>query len=133
MQMSEEARAFLSEGKKYAVLATIGKDGVPQQTQMWYELQGDQIMMNTAQGRKKADYLARDKRISLCVIDGYPFITLTGTVELDDDQTLAQADIKRLATRYSGPEQAEQMMANFSKQHRITLRMTIERVIENLR
>ena len=133
MQLSDETRAFLSEGKKYAVLATIGKDGLPQQTQMWYELQGDQIMMNTAQGRKKADYLAQDNRISVCVTDGYPFITLTGRVELNDDQTVAQADIKRLATRYSGAEQAERMMERFSKQHRITLRMTIERVIENLK
>ncbi len=133
MQLSDEARAFLSEGKKYAVLATIGKDGVPQQTQMWYELQGDQIMMNTAQGRKKADYLERDNRISVCVADGYPFVTLTGTVELNDDQAVAQADIRRLATRYEGAEAAERMMGNFSKQHRITLRMTVDRIIENFR
>ncbi len=133
MQLSDKARAFLTEGKKYAVLATVGKDGLPHQTQMWYELQGDQIMMNTAQGRKKADYLARDNRVSVCVADGYPFVTLTGTVELNDDQAVAQADIERLATRYQGAEAAKRMMGQFSKQHRITLRMTIDHVIENFR
>lgn len=131
--LSDEARAFLSEGKKYAVLATIGKDGLPQQTQMWYELQGDEIMMNTAAGRKKADYLERDPRISICVAEGYPFVTLSGTVELDDDQEVAQADIHRLAVRYEGEAAAARMMERFSKQHRITLRMTVKNIIENFR
>ncbi len=133
MKLSERARAFLTEGKKYAVLATIGKDGVPQQTIVWYELQGNEIMMNTAQGRKKVDNLARDNRISVCVTEGYPFVTLTGTVEFNDDQAIAQADIRRLAVRYDGEAAAERMMQNFRKQHRITLRMTIKNVIENFR
>ena len=50
-------RAFLNE-KRFAVLATINKDGTPQQTVMWYELQGDEIMMNTAHGRLKDRNLA---------------------------------------------------------------------------
>ena len=42
--LDEKVRAFLEE-KRFAVLATIKRDGSPQQTVMWYELQGDQIMM----------------------------------------------------------------------------------------
>jgi PPOX class probable F420-dependent enzyme len=128
-QLTETARAFLGE-RRFAVLATINRDGTPQQTVMWYELQGDEIMMNTARGRLKDRNLDRDQRISICVEDGQRFVTLRGTVALNDEQEVAQADIKRLAVRYDGAEQAEKSAANFRKEHRITLRMKIEGVLE---
>jgi PPOX class probable F420-dependent enzyme len=128
-QLTDEAREFLGE-KRFAVLATINKNGTPQQTVMWYELQGDEIMMNTAHGRLKDRNLIRDPRISICVEDGQRFVTLRGTVALNDEVETAQADIKRLAARYSGAEQAEQSAANFRKEHRITLRMKIEGALE---
>jgi PPOX class probable F420-dependent enzyme len=131
-KLSDQARAFLVE-KRFAVLATINRDGTAQLTTMWYELQGDEVLMNTADGRVKAHNLRRDPRIAICVEDGYSYITLSGTARLDDDQATAQADIKRLATRYHDPAKAEQMVRDsFSKQHRITIRMPIERVVEDL-
>jgi PPOX class probable F420-dependent enzyme len=128
-QLTDAARQFLGE-KRFAVLATINKDGTPQQTVMWYELQGDEVMMNTARGRLKDRNLDRDARISICVEDGQRFVTLRGTVALNDEQEVAQADIKRLAVRYGGAEQAEKSTPNFRKEHRITLRMTIEGTLE---
>ncbi|MHB8647131.1 MAG: PPOX class F420-dependent oxidoreductase [Thermomicrobiales bacterium] len=129
-QLTDKARAFLNE-KRFAVLATINKDGTPHQTVMWYELQGDEVMMNTARGRLKDHNLARDPRISICVEDGQRFVTLRGTVTLTDEQEVAQADIARLAVRYNGPERAKDSIPTFRNQHRITLRMTIEGVLEN--
>jgi len=104
-QLTDSARAFLDE-KRFAVLATINKDGTPQLTVMWYELQGDEIMMNTAHGRLKDRNLERDARIAICVEDGQRFVTLRGTVTLNDEQEIAQADIARLSARYNGPERA---------------------------
>jgi PPOX class probable F420-dependent enzyme len=128
--LSDKARAFLEE-KRFAVLATINRDGTPQLTTMWYELQGDEIMMNTADGRVKANNLRRDPRIAICLEDGYSYLTISGRVRLEADQAIAQADIQRLAERYHNPEKAAQMMRDqFSKQQRITLRLAIERVIE---
>jgi len=127
--LSDKAREFLGE-KRFAVLATINKDGTPQQTVMWYEVQGDEVMMNTAQGRLKDHNIERDPRVSICIDDGYQFVTLRGTVTMNDDVETAQADIKRLAVRYHGAEQAEKSAASFGKEHRITLRMTIEGVME---
>lgn len=130
MKLTEAARQFLNE-KRFAVLATINKDGTPHQTVMWYDLQGDEVMMNTARGRLKDRNLTRDPRISICVEDGQRFVTLRGTVTLNDDQEIAQADIARLAVRYDGPERAEESLPTFRRQHRITLRMRIEGVLEN--
>ena len=130
--LSDKARAFLAE-RRFAVLATINSNGTPQLTTMWYELQGDEIMMNTKVGRAKEQNLRRDPRISICIEDGYHYVTLSGTARLDDHQPTAQADIKRLAERYHNPQKAEQMAREqFSKEQRMTFRMRIERVIEDL-
>jgi PPOX class probable F420-dependent enzyme len=129
MPLSDSTRRFLEE-RRFAVLATIGQDGLPQQTVMWYELRGNTIVMNTLAGRAKDRYLRRDPRASVCVADGYTFVTVTGMIRMIEDQATAQEDIRRLATRYDGPESAErQMRESFSKQQRITLHLPIERVI----
>jgi PPOX class probable F420-dependent enzyme len=130
--LSDKARAFLQE-KRFAVLATINPDGTPQLTTMWYELQGDEIMMNTKVGRSKERNLRRDQRISICVEDEYHYVTLSGSARLIDDQPTAQSDIKRLAERYHNPEKAAQMTRDqFSKEQRMSFRMAIERVVEDL-
>ena len=126
--LADTVREFLNE-RRFAVLATINKDGTPQQTVMWYELQGDAIIMNTSAGRLKDYNLHRDPRVSICVEDGYRFVTLRGTVTMNDDQEVAQADIARLAVRYNGPERAQTSTPNFQSEHRITLRMTIDGVL----
>ena len=114
-------------------MATINPDGTPQQTVMWYEVQGDQIVMNTKRGRVKDLNLARDPRLSLCFEDGYRYVTLTGTATLIEDQTVAQADIRRLAIRYHGPAKGEEQAQRlFSKQERITIRLHIDRVVADL-
>ncbi len=128
-KLSEQAQAFLNE-KRFAVLATINKDGTAQQTVMWYELQGDEIMMNTARGRLKDRNLDRDPRISICIEDGQRFVTLRGPVTLNDEVETAQADIARLSTRYNGPERAKESTSHFRTEHRITLRMKIKGVLE---
>src|SRR4051794_34920359 len=130
-KLTPKVREFLEE-KRFASLATIDPDGAPQQTVMWYAVQNGKIMMNTARGRKKDRNLVRDPRASICVEDGYRFVTIAGNIEMIDDQTRAQADIKSLAIRYDGPEAAAEAVENsFSKQERITLLLSIDHVIVN--
>jgi PPOX class probable F420-dependent enzyme len=128
--LSDKARAFLNE-KRFAVLATLNADGTVQQTTMWYLLEGDIIMMNTKAGRLKERNLRRDPRISICIEDGYRYLTISGEVELIDDPTIAQRDICRLATRYHGEEHAAKQMAEqFSHEQRVTLHLNCERIQE---
>lgn len=128
--LSERARAYLQE-KRFAMLATIDQDGSPQLTTVWYDLDGDEILMNTAAGRVKDGNIRRDDRISSCIENGYTYVTISGRAALIDDQEVAQADIARLARRYHPAAKAEQMIRDqFSKQHRVTVRMVIERVSE---
>jgi PPOX class probable F420-dependent enzyme len=130
MELSSAVREYLS-APRFAVLATIDPRGVAQQTVMWYDLDGDTILMNTKDGRLKAANLRADARVSICVPDGYRFVTLTGTAQLNDDQDVAQRDIRRLAVRYSGGDEGEIQRAEkaFAKERRITIRVPIERVL----
>lgn len=125
--LTDAVRAFLEE-PRFAVLATIGRDGTPQQTVMWYELQGDRIMMNTKRGRVKDRNLRRDARVSVCVEDGYRYVTITGTCEIHTDPEQGWRDIERLAVRYHGAERAAEMARQFRREDRETLSIAIESI-----
>jgi PPOX class probable F420-dependent enzyme len=128
LELRDDVRAFLEE-KRFGVLGTINASGSPQQTVMWYELRGDTVMMNTARGRRKDRNLLRDPRASLCIEEGYRYVTLDGTIAMYENQEAAQADIAALATRYHGPEEAAKMVRDgFSKQERVTLILNVDRV-----
>ena len=131
VELSEKARAFLRE-KRFAVLATLNKDGTAQLTTMWYLLEDDgTILMNTKVGRVKERNMRRDPRISACVSEAYNYVTLSGRVEMIEDPEIAQRDIFRLASRYHGEERAKrQMEQQFSKEQRVTLRLKPEHIIE---
>jgi PPOX class probable F420-dependent enzyme len=130
--LSDKARAFLSE-RRFAVLATLNDDGSVQQTVMWYLLEDNTIVMNTKKGRIKDRNLRRDPRISICVQEGYNYITISGTAELNEDPQTGQRDIYRLAVRYNGEATARrQMIEGFSKEQRETIYLPIQHVIEDL-
>jgi PPOX class probable F420-dependent enzyme len=127
VQLSEDVRTFLEEAR-FAVLATVNANGSPQQTVMWYELRGATIVMNTRRGRKKDRNLIRDPQVSLCIEDGFRYVTLEGTIELVDDPATGQADIAALARRYHNAAKAEQMVREeFAFQERVTLLLHVDR------
>ncbi|MFT4040144.1 MAG: PPOX class F420-dependent oxidoreductase [Thermomicrobiales bacterium] len=130
MEIRSDVRAFLDE-PRFGVLGTINSDGSPQQTVMWYQLRGDTIMMNTKRGRKKDRNLLTDGRASVCMEEGQRYVTIEGTITMNDDQATAQADIAALARRYESPEDAEAMIASatgFAAQERVTLILTIDKI-----
>ncbi len=133
MALSEAVRDFLNAPERYATLATVNPDGLPQQTVMWFSLLDDStILMNTKRGRLKDRNLLRDPRASICVENGYQYVTIAGRVTMIDDAARAQADIHALAVKYSGEEEGDKMAANdFSKQERITLLLSIDKIDAN--
>jgi len=130
LEIPAAARAALEE-PRFAVLATVLPNGMPQQTVMWYLIDGDDLLFNTRRGRVKDRNLQRDARVSLCIEDGYRFIAIRGTVREIDDPAIAQADIARLAVRYHGPEKGQQMAADFRTQERITYRVKLDNILVN--
>ena len=128
-ELNPAQRKFLEE-RRFAVVGTTNPDGSPHLAVMWYLLDGDDIVVNSAQGRFKDRNLARDPRMSVVVEDEYRWIRIDGRARIEHDQTITHEDIRRLASRYYEDERKVDaaMRDNFSEQHRITYRLPIDKI-----
>ena len=127
-ELTPAQRKFLEE-KRFAVVGSKNPDGSPHLAVMWYLLDGDDVVVNSAQGRIKDRNLAQDPRMSVLVADGYRWIRIDGRARVEHDQSITHEDIRRLAARYYEDERKveEAIRNNFSKQHRITYRLPLRR------
>ncbi len=103
MNLSSDVKKLLDD-KNLAFIATLMKDGSPQITPTWVDVEGDVIVINTAEGRVKQKNLLRDPRIAISVVDKdnpYNMITIQGKVI---EQTTIGADlhIDKMAKKYLG-------------------------------
>jgi PPOX class probable F420-dependent enzyme len=127
--LPDSIRAFLGSGLRFATIATTDPDGGPRQAVIWYTLDGDDLVINSAVGRRWPANLVRDPRVSVAVADagdGYRWIGLTGVAEPVTDQPTAQADIAAMARRYHAdePDRAERLIRDrFERQERISFRV----------
>ena len=129
MGLDPKVKAFLTDELRWGVLATSNPDGSIQQSVMWFDLEGDKILMNTKRGRLKDRNMLADPRLSLCFESDYKYVTIRGTASLIDDQERAHGDIHRLAVKYHGQERADEMMhEQFLHEERITVLMSIDSV-----
>jgi PPOX class probable F420-dependent enzyme len=116
-------RSFL-EAPRYAVLATINPDGSPHTAVVWYLIDDDGIVVNSAEGRRWPSNLRRDPRVSFAVEDGLDWVSLRGEVEVVDNQAQAQADIAAMAYKYDSREDAERSITNqFTREQRVSFRL----------
>lgn len=101
----EQARS-LFKNKNFAYLSTLMQDGSPQVSPVWADIQGDEILVNTAQGRVKQKNVSRDPRVAISVADSanpYTMVSIQGRVV---QQTPEGADqhIDQMAKKYLGLE-----------------------------
>ncbi len=92
------------EGVNFAHVATIMADGSPQVTPVWVDVDGDEIVFNTAVDRLKDRNLERDGRVALSVHDQsnpYRYIQVRGKVTARTTDG-ADAHIDKLAKKYMG-------------------------------
>ncbi|HBL18336.1 MAG TPA: PPOX class F420-dependent oxidoreductase [Elusimicrobia bacterium] len=55
--------------KAYGHVITFNADGKPQVTMVWMDVDGDEVLFNTAEGRLKPRNLRRDPRVIISVQD----------------------------------------------------------------
>jgi PPOX class probable F420-dependent enzyme len=107
--ITDPSIAKLFEGKNFAFLATLMKDGSPQVTPTWVDIDrnNNTILVNTAKGRIKYRNILRDPRIAVSVIDSsnpYDMVTVRGRVVEQIKGKYADEHIDKLAKKYLDKE-----------------------------
>lgn len=69
--------------RAFGHLATVGDAGSPHVTPVWVQVDDGDVLVNTAEGRRKDRHVVNDPRVALSVLDPddpYRYIGLEGTV-----------------------------------------------------
>ena len=125
-ELTAAERAFL-ESPFVGVVTTLARDGSPQSTVVWVDVDDEGVSINTAHGRVKPRNLARDPRMSLVVVDPedpYRWIKVNGTGTLVDEG--ADEQIDRLSKKYTGRDVYASRQPG---EQRVTVRITQERIL----
>ncbi|MGW1503184.1 PPOX class F420-dependent oxidoreductase [Streptomyces mirabilis] len=128
----EQWRAFVSQGTRTGKLSTVRVDGSPHVAPIWFLLDGDHVLFNTAKDSVKGRNLARDGRVALCVDDDQPpfdFVVLEGRAELSEDLGELRHWAARIGARYMGEDRAEELGKRNGVPGELLVRMRIEKVV----
>jgi PPOX class probable F420-dependent enzyme len=126
--LNDDARALLRR-PIHGWATTVRPDGSLHSTVVWVDVDGDDVIFNTAVGRAKERYLRRDPRVSVSVLDpddAFHLVSVSGraTLELEG----ADAVIDRLAHKYLGVDSYPYRREG---EQRITVRIRPEHVIHS--
>jgi PPOX class probable F420-dependent enzyme len=125
-RLNEDAKKLLSR-PIYAWATTLRPDGLPHNTVVWVDVDGDDLYFNTAVGRAKERHLRHDPRVAISVLDpddGFHLVSVSGTATLDLET--GDAIIDRLAKKYLG---ADSYPYRSPEEQRVTVHITPENVI----
>jgi PPOX class probable F420-dependent enzyme len=124
--LSDGAKALLSEPIP-GWATTVSADGTLHNTVVWVDVDGDDVIFNTAAGRVKERNLRADPRVSVSVIDpqdAFHAVSVSGTATLDEES--GDAVIDRLAKKYMGVDSYPYRREG---EQRITVRVRPEHVL----
>jgi len=122
--VDDRDRAMLA-APNFASLATAMRDGAPQVSVVWVDVDGDEILVNTAEGRTKTENMRRDPRVGLCVFDQrdpYRQLMVRGHAT-DFSHEGADDHIDFLAKKYTG---ADVYGGHRPDQQRVIVRIAVD-------
>ncbi|MGV9613456.1 MULTISPECIES: pyridoxamine 5'-phosphate oxidase family protein [Nocardia] len=132
--MSDAEIAEFLERSRIATLATLGPQGRPHLTAMWYALIDGEIWFETKAKSQKAVNLRRDPRITCMVEAGQTYdqlrgVSIEGRAEIIDDPERLFAVGVSVWERYTGPysEEVRPLVENMLNK-RVAVRVVPERV-----
>jgi PPOX class probable F420-dependent enzyme len=92
------------ETKAFVYLATVMKDGSPQVTPVWFNMDGEYILLNSAEGRIKDRNMRARPAVALCIADPhdpYRYLQIRGRV-VEITKQGAEDHIDTLNLKYHG-------------------------------
>ncbi|MEX0999327.1 MAG: PPOX class F420-dependent oxidoreductase [Thermodesulfobacteriota bacterium] len=104
MALDEFVQKLITGSKSFASVATLMPDGSPHVSVMWVDSDGENIILNSAEGRVKTNNLRNDNRVAIAITDSenpYRQAMIRGkVVEVTHDGAMEHTDV--LAKKYLG-------------------------------
>jgi PPOX class probable F420-dependent enzyme len=116
----------LLEDKAYGHVVTFNAQGKPEITMVWMDVDGDEVLFNTAEGRRKPDNIRRDSRIIVSVQDRnnpQAYAVFHGQARITDAG--ADQQIDKLAKRFLG---VDKYPFRQPTEKRLVVRISVDRI-----
>ena len=132
--ISAEEQSRLAEflaPPRIAVVATIGRDGMPQLTPNWYVYSDRRLLVSTTKQRVKHRNLVRDGRIAVCVCSepmAEEYVTVRGRADIRDDDSIWE-DTRAIVERYVEPDRVEARMNMLRREDRVIVSVEPDGVV----
>jgi PPOX class probable F420-dependent enzyme len=125
VKIPESLKKMLQD-KAYGHVVTFNAKGNPEVTMVWMDVEGDEVLFNTAQGRRKPDNIRRDPRVIVSVQDrNNPqlYAVFQGKGRVTDAN--ADAHIDKLAKRFLGVDKYPYRQPG---EKRLVIRIAVDRI-----
>jgi PPOX class probable F420-dependent enzyme len=125
-------RAFLTEGTRTAVLATIREDGGPHAVPIAFVLDDDDILFLTNAETVKGRDLLRDPRVTLVVDDEVPpfaFVMIEGTAITSRGVGNVEQLARRISQRYDAGEGMDEFVRFAREELGMLVRVAASRIV----
>ncbi|HVF19480.1 MAG TPA: PPOX class F420-dependent oxidoreductase [Mycobacteriales bacterium] len=124
--LPDQAKQWIDE-LGFAVLATVGGDGGPQQVVMWVAYDGDDLLISTVEGRIAHRNLAREPKACVVVYprdNPYSYVEVRGTATMTSEG--GDDLINALSQKYHGVTPYPRIGPD---EPRVVIRLTPEKVV----
>lgn len=114
------------EDKAYGHVVTFNAQGNPEVTMVWIDVEGDEVLFNTAEGRRKPGNIRRDPRVIVSVQDRnnpQSYAVFHGKGRVTDAG--ADEHIDKLAKRFLG---ADKYPFRQPGEKRVVVRIAVDRI-----
>ena len=120
-----------------ATIAVMGKDGRPNLTPIWLDRDGDTLLLNFSERRKKVEWLRANPEFTLCIVNpenAYHWLSIKGTVTREiheDDPEEGQrvtAATDAIWRQYTGDEGAYGLRDESVGERRVLFEARVDKV-----
>jgi PPOX class probable F420-dependent enzyme len=126
VQLTEQHKHLIN-AKNFGHLATLNKDGSPQVSPVWIDLEGNCLVVNSELKRLKVRNIKRDPRVSVSIQNAnnpYQYIEIRGkAVEVTEKGGFEGID--KLAQKYMG---VDKYPNNLPEDKRVVIRIEPQRI-----
>ena len=119
------------------VMAVMGGTGRPNLTPMWFDYEGDKVLINVAEHRKKTQWIRDNPQVSILIMNPenmYHWMSLKVTVEREiheddpEEGAWVTEQLNRIWNKYIGTDDGYQLRDPSFNERRVLFECSVDRI-----